>query len=308
MSGGVSSPVSGAAADLVEAPCPLCGGSNLRLYAWAPSHYGPQKLRVDACRDCGMIYTNPRSRSYEEQVGRRGRLDHLFRPEMLRQKRLWGCFQLSILAKLAPGRRLLDVGAGAGALVHEAATAGWDAVGVDLNRGLVEQANEHWGFNRILALTVDQLAARRPEPFDAVVCNQIFEHLRHPLEVGQTLVSLLKPRGVICVDVPNAHQPAEWLRRGKTFDPTSHFNHFTLRTLRSLMRRMGCRVIYSSAAPSLIGMYRRLGFGKHSYWLGRLTRRLLPPIGTGVCAIGRVVRRGAVAPAGNGMSDHAIGG
>jgi hypothetical protein len=50
-----------ATAELREVPCPLCGSQEWKLYVWAPSHWGPEVLRVTRCSRCDMIFTNPRS-------------------------------------------------------------------------------------------------------------------------------------------------------------------------------------------------------------------------------------------------------
>ena len=270
-----------------EVPCPLCGSDQRRLYVRAPSHYGPEKLRVTKCLDCGMIFTNPQLVRYEEKVERRGALDPHFNSERLRMARQKAQLRLSILSQHSVGRSVLDFGAGAGAFTRLAVDEGWDAVGLDLNRGLVEAANSHWGFDAIVAGHLDQFAASNKGSFDAVMANQVLEHIQKPVDLGRTLVSLLKPSGVIYIDVPHVHCPAEWFNRGKTLDPTAHCNHFSTRTLRQLVRDIGCRTVYSSAAPGLVGLYQRLGLGKFSLALGRLTKKVFLPLGSGVCVIGR---------------------
>ena len=101
------------------------------------------------------------------------------------------------------------------------------------------------------------------------------------------MARLLKPGGVLLIDVPNVHQPQEWFSRGQTLDPTSHWCHFSTVTLRDLVRRAGLDELYCSAAPSLCGLYQRLGLGRWCYRLGAVTKSLLPPVGSGVCVIAR---------------------
>ena len=273
-------------AQFVEVSCPLCQSDDWDLYVWAPSHYGKEKLRVVRCRKCRMIYTSPRVADVEETIESRGVLDRHFLPDVLRRKRMTANLQLGMLAKIAPGRRLFDFGAGEGVLVAEAIRLGWEAVGHDLNRGLVAAANRRWDFNALHSGSLDDFALAKEGSFDAVVSNQVFEHLCRPVETGRKLVSMLRPGGVLYLDVPNVGQFRERWKRGDTLDPTAHVNHFTPATLMKLMNLLACRVIYCSAAPSLVQFYSRLGLKKACYALGRLTKRLLPPIGTGVCVMG----------------------
>ena len=70
-------------------------------------------------------------------------------------------------------------------------------------------------------------------------------------------------------------------------DPTSHWCHFSTKTLADLVKRAGLTGLYVSAAPSLCGLYQKLGFNKSCYRLGALTKSLFPPVGSGVCVIAR---------------------
>jgi len=234
-----------------------------------------------------MIFTNPQPTNYVQQVAHRGVLSRHLVPAFLERQRRTARLVLDLLQPLAPGSRLLDFGCGEGVLVHEARRLGWNAIGLDLNQGLVDAANAQWGFAALVPGSLDEFLRSRPDPFDVIVTSQVFEHLQQPVEVGRQLVSLLKPSGLLYIDVPNVQQLRERLARGRTLDPTAHWNHFSQATLSMLVARLGCTAIYSSGAPSLIEYYHRLGLGRLAYSLGRLSKRLLPGIGTGVCVISK---------------------
>jgi 2-polyprenyl-3-methyl-5-hydroxy-6-metoxy-1,4-benzoquinol methylase len=271
----------------VEVPCPLCQGRNAVLYVMAPSHYGPEKHQVTRCLECGMIYTNPQPTTYLDEVEHRGALDRHFRPEVLAAMQRQGRFLLQLLSSLTSGRRLLDFGCGAGGMVSAAVQEGWSVTGFDLNRGLAEAANRHWKFNAIKTGSLDQFYAEHAGQFDAIISYQVFEHIQTPVAAALEMVRLLKPGGVLLIDVPNVYQPQEWFSRGQTLDPTSHWCHFSTRTLSDLIKRVGLDEVYCSAAPSFCGLYYKLGLTKACYRLGALTKSILPPIGSGVCVIGR---------------------
>jgi 2-polyprenyl-3-methyl-5-hydroxy-6-metoxy-1,4-benzoquinol methylase len=272
---------------LQDVQCPLCGGAEHTDYVWAPSHYGPERFRVTRCKRCRMIFTNPQPVTYSTEVAQRGVLGRHFRPATLARRLRIARLMLSVIAPLVPGRRVLDFGCGEGAFVSQALAEGWDALGVDLNAGLVEEANRHWKFEALSACSLDDFVARHPRPFDAIVTSQVFEHLQDPVGMGVALKGLLKPGGVLYIDVPNANQLQEWLSPGRTLDPTAHWNHFTVATLSDLVRRIGCEVVSASGAPSLVNVYHRARLGELSYPLARATRRVFPNVGTGACVIGR---------------------
>ena len=273
--------------ELDEVACPLCRGGSYSVYVWAPSHYGPEKFRVTRCQNCSMIFTNPQPVTYTTEVAERGVLDRHFSPAEIARRRRMASLVLSVLAPHIKGRRVLDFGCGEGAFVAEARADGWDAVGTDLNRGLVMRANEFWKFDALQPGSLDEFLATRPALFDAVVTSQVFEHLQHPIDIGRQLRGLLKPDGLLYIDVPNANQLMEWRRLGVTLDPTAHWNHFTVPTLRRLMAEMGFTVVTASGAPSLVNVFHRLRLGRVANPLGRISRRLLPPIGSGVSCLGR---------------------
>jgi 2-polyprenyl-3-methyl-5-hydroxy-6-metoxy-1,4-benzoquinol methylase len=272
---------------LVDVSCPLCASDKFSVYVWAPSHYGPEKYKVTQCTQCSMILTNPQPTTYDMEVEERGVLGRHFNPKTLEKRRRIASLVLSVIAPMVPGRRVLDFGCGEGSFVAQADAEGWDAAGIDLNRGLVVEANRHWGFNRLWAGSLDEYLASSPKAFDAIVATQVFEHIQRPVEMGRTLARLLNPNGIMYIDVPNANQLAEWKSRGITLDPTAHWNHFTVKTLSALMQKMGLEVVDATGAPSLINLYSRLGLGQGALPLARLSRKVLPGIGTGVCVIGR---------------------
>jgi 2-polyprenyl-3-methyl-5-hydroxy-6-metoxy-1,4-benzoquinol methylase len=234
-----------------------------------------------------MIYTNPQPTTYLDEVEHRGALDRHFRADVLAGMERQGRFLLHLLEPFAPGKRLLDFGCGAAGMVNAATQAGWPVTGYDMNRGLAEAANRHWKFDRVLTGPLEDFYAAHAGHFDAIISYQVFEHIQTPVEAARAMARLLKPGGVLLIDVPNVHQPQEWFSRGKTLDPTSHWCHFSTNTLAELVKRAGLDVVYRSGAPSLCGLYQKLGFRQSCYRLGAWTKVLLPPIGSGVCVIAR---------------------
>jgi 2-polyprenyl-3-methyl-5-hydroxy-6-metoxy-1,4-benzoquinol methylase len=173
----------------------------------APSHYGAELDQVTRCYGCGMVFTNPQLLSYEQQVENTGVLTRHLMPERLRSAELQASLQLALVGRYSNPGRLLDFGCGSGALVHAAIDQGWQATGLDLNRGLVNAANQHWGTIALMAGSLDEFLERTQQHFEAIVSNQVFEHLRDPVTIGTKLVSRLNAGGLILVDVPNVNQP-----------------------------------------------------------------------------------------------------
>ena len=111
---------------------------------------------------------------------------------------------LEILRELQP-RRVLDLGAGNGALCSRIAAAGYDAVGVEYDRKGVEVASSsHPGisfYNFGVQDDPAELLAHEPL-FDAVVSTEVVEHLFAPHLLPIFARGCLKAGGHLVITTP----------------------------------------------------------------------------------------------------------
>jgi 2-polyprenyl-3-methyl-5-hydroxy-6-metoxy-1,4-benzoquinol methylase len=139
------------------------------------------------------------------------------------------------------GRRLLDVGSGDGDFLRRAKTAGYEAVGQEINPAAVASARAA-GLDVRLGPLED--AGFAPQSFDAVRLWHVLEHVAEPLQILKTARALLAPSGVLVVGVPDFDSPArrmfgaQWAGLQLPF----HRHHFNPRTLRRAMSVSGFRV------------------------------------------------------------------
>jgi cyclopropane fatty-acyl-phospholipid synthase-like methyltransferase len=256
------------------------------------SLYDDRIFEIVKCRRCDLVYTNPRIAFNLDAIENYQGVYDFDDPLKRGAARL----QLRRIERHLPQRggrgRLLDFGSGEGYLVHEAVRRGWEARGLEVNRHMTRVANEHWGDELLFCESLESLVRRETAGFDAIAATQVFEHLRNPREILGMLKALLKPGGVILIDVPNIECAEERRRRGASLDPTAHVYYFTQTTLGRLMRGAGLTILASRAAPSNYALYRRIferftgpGF---PVFLSLVTDHLpLPGIGKGVYALGR---------------------
>ena len=144
---------------------------------------------------------------------------------------------------LARGARLLEVGCGTGGFLEAAARAGYVPSGLEPSPHAVRYAKA-----RGLDVTEGGLdAATYPaESFDAAVLIQTLEHLPQPRAALERVRSLVRPGGLVAVEVPNvANVFTTWSRRlgrvdrTNTLEPGDHYSYFTGRTLAEALRRAG---------------------------------------------------------------------
>ena len=185
--------------------CPLCGSHALRPYDRDASG-----ATIDACGGCGIKFMNPQYTDADRVRFYAHFLDFglLDAPEtslpMRKRKsvRVEGKRRsLELVGRyVAPGR-VLSVGCGDGIELSVAQELGWTAEGYDVDPDATARVASRYG---ALVHTGDfRDLPLRTAPFDAVVMDQVIEHLKNPGEYLRTIASLLRPGGVLFLGAPN---------------------------------------------------------------------------------------------------------
>lgn len=141
-----------------------------------------------------------------------------------------------------PGRTLLDIGTGQGALLEEAEALGYQAQGIDLCEPLVRKARAR-GLRVECARAEDLDAAGR---FDVVTMMDVIEHVPEPRRLLAVARRLLTAGGTLVVYTPNHRSAIVVLARmlhrlGAGFAVREIFggNHICFFDDRSLPRALG---------------------------------------------------------------------
>lgn len=135
-----------------------------------------------------------------------------------------------------PGARLLDLGAGSGALVEEALRLGWDAEGVEPSASLAAAARRR-------GLAVHEgtlpLADLRP-PYEQVTLVDVIEHVTDPRGLVAEIRALLRPGGRLLVVTPDVGSlAARLLGRRWWHYRVAHVGYFRPATLDALLATAG---------------------------------------------------------------------
>jgi SAM-dependent methyltransferase len=207
------------------AHCGLCGGP-LREDA-------ERAERLARCEDCGawMTYPPPSEEELERAYANWYRPDagrfSGFGDSLLRRLRA----RLAIrLDAIAPPGMVLDVGAGDGTLVDALRDRGRDAIGL-------ERHSSHPHVREVELSEVEGSWA-------AVVFWHSLEHLPKAGVALEQAASLLSPRGVLVVAVPNAAsmQAALFGERWFALDLPRHLVHIPSRALQDRLGELGLKV------------------------------------------------------------------
>jgi 2-polyprenyl-3-methyl-5-hydroxy-6-metoxy-1,4-benzoquinol methylase len=222
-------------------PCPLCGADERTLVA---RYAGMWNFRVRnvVCRRCGLGYRSepwsqeqvkafyPTVSRYYQQVFGANRLAGSCLDQQREQAEPRADF---VRERLHPGARLLDVGAGNGNFVEAARARGLVAEGIELDEDAVQRASAS-GIPVTLAAFED--VALPPESLDALTMFDVLEHSADPRAFLQTASRLLKPGGLLIIDVPDALHTTVKL---EYYLVPEHNWHFTSGTLRYLLTQNG---------------------------------------------------------------------
>jgi GT2 family glycosyltransferase/tetratricopeptide (TPR) repeat protein/2-polyprenyl-3-methyl-5-hydroxy-6-metoxy-1,4-benzoquinol methylase len=157
----------------------------------------------------------------------------------------------------ADARDILDVGCGAGRL-GAALKARQPCRITGLELDAVAAAAARTRLDEVHIGDVEgKLLPVLPESFDAVICGDVLEHLREPLDFLRRLRSCLRPGGVLIASVPNVrhHSVVRSLLEGNwTYEPAglldrTHLRFFTRREIEKLFLRAGFEVESLSTVP-----------------------------------------------------------
>jgi SAM-dependent methyltransferase len=256
--------------------CPLCGGPARDLFSVPDWLERKTLFDLKRCRSCDLAFVYPIP-SDEERLAWRGSESHYYglveahREEFRRSANVL----LDRLERLRrPPGMLLDVGAGRGLLLSEAARRGWEAVGVESS----PDAHREIGDERVRVVLGDfldvDLAAGA---FDVVLLQQVVEHSTAPERLVRRAREVLRPDGVLYVGTPNACGLLA-RARGREFNywiPPEHVFHYGPRTIRYLLERNGFAIDAldtTFAEPPVANDLRAIA--RNHPWLRRLPRRL----------------------------------
>jgi 2-polyprenyl-3-methyl-5-hydroxy-6-metoxy-1,4-benzoquinol methylase len=224
--------------------CLICGSAALSRYCEAPSLYHRgETIRYERCGGCGTVLRNPRPAAgrrlaqYEDQVpgARATRLDPRNQAHYRFMMRLVRRYRTP-----AAGMRLLDFGCGAGGFLLEARAAGFEVMGLELNRALAAHVTAAHGIPVFQGLADDPRFAG--ERFSVIVSSEVFEHLLDPRQTLAALRAHLPAGGLLLIEVPNLRHLRERLARGSTMDD-AHLFYFTAGSLTRMLRASGFRIL-----------------------------------------------------------------
>ena len=157
-------------------------------------------------------------------------------PHVLRRVR-------DILRFNQPSGRALDVGCGKGEVACALAQTGFESTGLDMKARVIKYLQQHQPAIRWMAATTDELEGLG-EQFDVITLYHVLEHVSKPVECLSNIKRLLRPGGLLVVEVPNVGGWKERLK-GHRWDyyKVDHVNYFRPSDLVRTADQAGLKVV-----------------------------------------------------------------
>jgi SAM-dependent methyltransferase len=199
------------------------------------------------CANCGLVFVDPlpeegeiRPLYLDYDVGESDPAFASQLAEMQRSRAPVFAEILDVIVARGARGRLLDVGCSFGFLLSLAKARGFEPCGVDLSLNAVRYARDRLGLPVHHGTVVDARFA--DGAFDVVTMVGVFEHVPNPLATLAEIVRVLRPGGILVVQVPNANFN---LLRGRIrpswFYVGTHLTNFPPRTLALTLEMAGLR-------------------------------------------------------------------
>jgi len=222
--------------------CPLCASPTRTPYI---EHRGHCLFRCAACR---LVYLDPPPAAhlgalYDDAF--EGGTTGYFKkaPAKLARARRTIRRIARALDKPVAGLTFLDIGANGGFATEAAREAGFDAVGIEPDRGALRYAREHFSRNSYFDgfLETTDLAGRQ---FDVAHCSEVIEHSSDLQRFTACLAAAMKPGAVLYLTTPylDHWRRARDVTRWDGFKPPEHSLYFDPRNLAQLLAQHGLHV------------------------------------------------------------------
>ncbi|MBT3396569.1 MAG: class I SAM-dependent methyltransferase [Alphaproteobacteria bacterium] len=229
-------------------PCQVCAATERHEFATRDHpHFGPMTLWQ--CAVCGFVYLDPMpsadalAAQYDSDTsdGYFAKADR----KLARSKR-----RLRRLNKFATSGRFLDVGCNGGFMVEAARAAGFETIGIDPDPASIDWAQNKFPGNTFQRGTLEEFAGTSPEPFNAIYCSEVIEHVPDCNAFLDAITGMMTSGGVLYLTTPDLDhwRRPENLDAWDAFKPPEHCLYFSAANLIQLLEGHGLTLVHRAIA------------------------------------------------------------
>lgn len=225
--------------------CALCNADrHILLYKASDADHITQELfSLVKCRNCGLVYINPRLTKdeydkfyYEEYYG----------PTKIFFNYLMNvCNRIILLSKTRKIEMfkkrgcILDFGCGNGNFLFAMRKRGWETYGVEPCQSILRKLG-----NDNIKSNLEEF--QFPDKyFDVITLWHVFEHLLEPKKILRNLHRFLNEDGILFIALPNFHSLEARISKKKWFhlDLPRHSYHYSPETITRMLDKTGFKII-----------------------------------------------------------------
>lgn len=213
-------------------PCDLCGNEDHDLV------FVKEGFRHVRCRSCGMVFVNPRLADHTaiQTLAGTGLMgDEELTAAQTRRFRK----ELKQLETYRNLNRILEIGAGRGWFLGEAARAGWETWAVEINTQALEYLGER-GIHHVMAQPAESFEAPS-DSMDIVRVWDVIEHLSSPSKAVVHAHRALRRGGLLKIATTNFASLSRWVNGPEWvyLNGADHIFLFEPATIRRLLEKVG---------------------------------------------------------------------
>lgn len=224
--------------------CPVCKETSFSHFLDCKDYtVSRETFTIVQCNSCGFKFTNPRPASkdlgkYYESAdyvshskstkGFINSLYHIAKHYSLLKK-------IQLINTLTKKGKILDYGCGTGDFLNTCKISGWEVSGVEPNE-LARNTSKELLKTEIKSELIENSFEK--ESFDIITLWHVLEHISELDKTVETILSFLKPNGVLLIAVPNCNSyDAEiYGKYWAAYDVPRHLYHLVPETIKKYFK------------------------------------------------------------------------
>lgn len=221
--------------------CNLCHSKISSFLFEAQDYITGSKHKLVRCENCRLVYVNPRPGM--EEISEYYPATY-YGKEPFTYERIDAESRFKIIKNmLQPSSRVLDIGCGRGLVLGKCSNMGCEVYGTELS------LTSSWYAREVLKLKIFNKhlidCSFADDYFDLITMYHSLEHLEDPLGNLREIYRVLKPGGILVIEVPRFNSWMSVLFKGNWFhlDVPRHLYHFEDNTLEQLLNAVDLKVI-----------------------------------------------------------------
>jgi len=235
--------------------CPLCKSKGKLLQKILEPVY-EQQFDVHKCTSCSVCYTFPqpsaelltkiysgeywlRAKKGESSLRMTGVVQRFNRARL-------AAMVYPLVKRLQPGDRILEVGCGSGQLAVYLQECGFEVEVTDVSREVLDEIAAAYNISGFCGDLQDITFSGAP--YQAVIFNNVLEHLGAPVENLKVARHILDRNGYLFLEVPNIESVQFTLFRGSWFplQLPEHLFHFSPDSLKKITETCDLKRVWLS--------------------------------------------------------------